>query len=441
MRAVPRGAVRGLATLACVVLLSGCGVHPPVSPVIPSEQPAPSAGPPTTLPETIPSPTVAPPTSGEPSTGASVAPGELRPPATPSVRGTPVYGSTLTISQGSWEPSPVVLGYQWLRDGEAIGGATARTYRLTGSDISHRIAVIVTGSRDGYADASRRSSQVGPITPAALKPATPTISGTVKVGHTLTGKVAAWGPGTVALSWQWYREAVPIEDATSATYTLAVADNGHTITVRVTGTRKNHQSARRDSRPTAKVAPGTLKPAPEPVVSGNARVGDQLAADAGDWGPGTVVLAYQWFRNTGKTDLAVPGATKSSHTATAADVGARMRVRVTASRKGYSTVARFSAYSAPVVKGELTAPTPVISGPAILGNQLSVDAGPWGPGQVDLVLQWYRDGSPIVRANGATYLLTAQDVRHTLTVRVTGSRDGYTTRTVESAATPIIRSR
>jgi hypothetical protein len=357
------------------------------------------------------------------------------------VTGAAVFGTKLGVSQGAWKPAPVTFAFQWLRDGEPIAAATSSTYQLTGDDITHRIAVIVTGSRNGYADSSLRSTQVGPVAAAKLKPATPTISGTVKVGHTLTGKVAPWGPGTVSLAWQWYRDAEAIVDATATTYKLAVADYGHKVTVRVTGTRTNHKTTARDSVPTGKVGPGTLKPAPIPTLSGTAKVGEKLASDAGDWGPGTVVLAYQWFRNSGKTDVAVEGATAAGHTVTPADLDARLRVRVTASRKGYATVSRFSAYSAAVVKGHLTAPTPLISGPTIVGNRLTADAGEWGPGEVDLVFQWYRDGKTIVRANAASHLLTAQDARHTLTVRVTGSRHGYNSRTVESAATATIKSR
>lgn len=355
--------------------------------------------------------------------------------------GTPAYGKKLGISQGTWKPAPVRLGYQWLRDGEPIDAATASTYQLASNDITHRISVIVTGSRDGYADASLRSAQVGPVTPAKLSPATPSIAGTVKVGHTLTGKVAPWGPGTVALAWQWYRDSVPITDATASSHKLTTADYKHTVTVRVTGTRKHHQTTSRESSPTAKVAAGTLKPSPDPTLSGTAKVGQKLTADAGDWGPGTVVLTYQWFRNDRKVDVAIPGATAARYTVTPADVDARLRVRVTASRKGYVTVSRYSVYSATVAKGHLTAPTPLITGPTILGNYLKANAGEWGPGEVDLVYQWYRDGKTIVRANAASYLLTVQDVRHTLTVRVTGSRPGYASRTVESAATATIKAR
>jgi hypothetical protein len=388
-------------------------------------------------------PSAAPATGRSPSSApsSSATPSELKPPAAPTIAGTLAFGKKLAISQGAWKPAPVALAFQWLRDGEPIEAATSGSYQLIADDITHHIAVIVTGSRDGYADASLRSAQVGPIMPAALTPATPTISGTAKVGRTLTAKVTPWGPGKVSLAWQWYRGSEPIADATTVTYKLSVADYGHTIKVRVTGTRKDHQTARRDSTPTAKVAAGTLSPTPKPALSGTPKVGEKLTADSGDWGPGTVLLAYQWLRNSGRTDIAIGGATGSRYTATPADADARLRVRVTASRKGYAPATRFSVYSASVAKGELGAPTPVITGRPVVGNHLTADPGAWGPGQVNLVLQWYRDGRAIVRANGTTHLLTARDVRHKLTVRVTGSRTGYISRTVESAATATITSR
>lgn len=174
MKAVPRGAVRGLAAFGFAVLLSGCGLQQPVQPV-PSESPEPSAGvstpvTPSSAPATSTDPSPTPSATPTPAPSTSAPLRQLTPPATPTVTGAAVFGTKLGISQGAWKPAPVALAFQWLRDGEPITAATSSTYQLTGDDITHRIAVIVTGSKDGYADSSLRSSQVGPIAPAKLKP-------------------------------------------------------------------------------------------------------------------------------------------------------------------------------------------------------------------------------------------------------------------------------
>lgn len=66
---------------------------------------------------------------------------------TPTISGTAQVGKTLTANAGSWEPSPVTLSYQWLRDGVAISSATTSTYTLVNVDIGTKISVKVTGSK------------------------------------------------------------------------------------------------------------------------------------------------------------------------------------------------------------------------------------------------------------------------------------------------------
>jgi surface antigen len=72
----------------------------------------------------------------------------------PSLTGTAVVGHTLTASPGQFTPAGATPQYQWLRDGDAISGATARTYLLQPADVSHRVAVRVTVSAPHWAPTS-----------------------------------------------------------------------------------------------------------------------------------------------------------------------------------------------------------------------------------------------------------------------------------------------
>jgi len=69
-------------------------------------------------------------------------------------------GSTLRARTSGWSPEGTTLGYQWLRDGEPIDGATAATYRLQRADRWHEVQVRVTGTAPDHAPASRTSSAV-----------------------------------------------------------------------------------------------------------------------------------------------------------------------------------------------------------------------------------------------------------------------------------------
>jgi hypothetical protein len=94
---------------------------------------------------------------------AAGAPGTLTAPV-PTISGTAKVGSVLTASAGAWGPAGVELAYQWLRDGTAIAGATARTYTLVAADLGKPISVRVTGSLAGYAAVSKTSAQTGAVT-------------------------------------------------------------------------------------------------------------------------------------------------------------------------------------------------------------------------------------------------------------------------------------
>ncbi|HEY0905299.1 MAG TPA: DUF3152 domain-containing protein [Marmoricola sp.] len=99
----------------------------------------------------------------------------------PSISGVARWGRTLTGSRGSWTPGPSTVRYQWLRDGRAIRGATARTYELTVADFGSRISLRVVARRASYADR------------AAVSPATPRIGHRVKVRRTFSYTVRTRG--------------------------------------------------------------------------------------------------------------------------------------------------------------------------------------------------------------------------------------------------------
>lgn len=173
-----------------------------------------------------------------------------------------------------------------------------------------------------------------------------------------------------------------------------------------------------------------------PTISGSAQVGSKLTASTGTWRPSPVTLSYQWRRS----GVAIPGANQSSYTVADADLGATITVTVTGSKSGYNSVSMTSAATAavtgPPVAKELTAtPVPEISGTAKVGKTLTAKPGTWKPAEVALAYQWYRNGTAIPDATASTYTLVAGDKGTTTTVKVTGSKTGYTAVTQTSKKT------
>jgi hypothetical protein len=293
----------------------------------------------------------------------------LRVEASPSVSGNPTVGKILSVVAGEWKPTPVRLTYQWLRDGSAIAGATGADYKLVAADVGKKVSVKVTGSKAGYTTVSKTSAQTVAVaaapkptpTPAPTPTPSPTpkptpsptpspspspspsgkeftavsvpkIRGSVKVGKKLTADAGAWGPGDVALSYQWYRSGAKIAKATKPTYKLVAADRGKKITVKVTGTKPGYTTVSKTSVASGKVAAGVLTTV-KPKITGAAKVGKKLTAKPSTWKPSGVKLSYQWLRS-GK---AIKGATKSTYKLAKADKGKKITVKVTGKKAGYTT--------------------------------------------------------------------------------------------------------
>lgn len=77
--------------------------------------------------------------------------GQAAPTATapPTISGDARVGKKLTANPGTWEPADVEVAYQWLRDGQPIEGATARTYTVTKADVGTTLSVRVTATASG----------------------------------------------------------------------------------------------------------------------------------------------------------------------------------------------------------------------------------------------------------------------------------------------------
>ncbi|ACZ31542.1 protein of unknown function DUF1535 [Xylanimonas cellulosilytica DSM 15894] len=350
----------------------------------------------------------------------------------PLVTGTARVGATLTAETAAWTPV-ATFTYQWLRDGDAIDGATASTYVPVVGDLSAELSVAVTGAADGYAIQTATSMPTASIVAGEFAQApVPTISGAAQVGKTLTANVPAWTPAAT-FDYQWLRNGSPVGSATGATYTLAPSDLGAAITVRVTGTAVGFEPVTRTSSATSSVVAAAFVTAPVPTITGTAQVGKTLTAKGGTWSP-AATLTYQWYRS----GAVITGATKSTYVLAPADLAKAITVRVTGTAAGYATTVKTSAATTSVTAGTLTAKVPTISGTAQVGKTLTAVPGTWTPAST-FTYQWFRSGAAISGATKRTYVLAAADRGKTITVKVTGTSPGYAKVTKASAATASVK--
>ncbi|WP_139006706.1 hypothetical protein [Arthrobacter crystallopoietes] len=205
-------------------------------------------------------------------------------------------------------------------------------------------------------------------------------------------------PRGQAVTYTWLRDGKVIPGATTPTYQLAVADAGTTIqpVVRTSspGYATNEAKAMAAKIPLVKLQSAT------PLVHEPARVGVTLRARMPGWTAGTK-FSYQWLRD----GRPIPGATRSSYTATAADRNHVVQVRVTGTQPKCTTATRVGGHNL-INYGVMTAPTPRITGTAQAGRTLTAQAGTWTAG-TKLQYQWYRNGKVIKGATRTTYRLAA----------------------------------
>ncbi|MFC4244267.1 hypothetical protein ACFOYW_12860 [Gryllotalpicola reticulitermitis] len=168
-----------------------------------------------------------------------------------------------------------------------------------------------------------------------------------------------------------------------------------------------------------------------PSISGTAQVGKTLTANLGTVTPTGAKLSYQWLLS-GK---AISGATSKTLTpGTSSYVGKKLSVTVTAAIDGYVSYAATSAQTAAIKVGTLTAPVPTISGTAAVGKSLTLKAGTWTSGTT-LHYQWYASGKALSGQTHSTLSLGTAEYGKTITVKVSGSKSGYTSVAKTSKAT------
>lgn len=271
-----------------------------------------------------------------------VSAGTIRP-ATPTISGDPIVGSSLVAVPGAWSPSGITLNYQWYAGGKRISGADERTWKVGKSRIGKTITVRVTGSGPGFKSVTAESAPSPKVvdkgqTVGRVTAGTPTIksTATMMVGDRITATSGTWGPAPVRLYIRWFRDSDMIPGAASWTYTLTDADVGKRLRVEVTGAKAGYTSSRVQSAEAPAVHERRLRPVSEPKIIGQAHVGETLTAVTGTWLPSGARSSVVWKRD-GKP---IPGATGLTYVVTPADLKHKLGASVTTQLPKFAAVTR-----------------------------------------------------------------------------------------------------
>ena len=265
----------------------------------------------------------------------------------PTQSGTDKVGRTKTAHVKTWSPK-ASIHYQWTRGGTAIVGATKSKYTLTADDLGSAITVTVTGTRPGYTATVKTSNPSKVVAPGTITKGKVGVSGSRKVGRTLTASTPRWTSGvTFGYSWQKLVGKVwlPIVGATGKSYVLTPADKGARIRVIVTATKLGYIDATpKTSARTGKVGLGDLSKV-TPTITGTTIIVDEtLTAITGAWKPPETTFGYQWYRDGKK----IAGATAATYLLVKKDIGKHIKVKVTGRAIGYHTSSRYAKSTAKV---------------------------------------------------------------------------------------------
>lgn len=281
--------------------------------------------------------------------------------AAPQVTGTGVAGSALSVSTGTWTPSPESYTYQWRRNGLGISGAVGTSYTPQVSDVGAAITCVVRAQKTAYGSANAISNAVTVTAsggaPALTSTAAPTLSGTATTGQTLTASGGTWSAPPDSYTYQWRRAGTAISGATAQTYVLQAADEGQAITCAVTAVKAGYTSATATSNA---VTPSAASATPltntaAPVASGTGTVGQTLSVTNGTWSATPDSYAYQWKRD----GVAINTATSNTYLLVNADAGTSITCTVTATKAGYTTASATSNAIAVAALGGTGSPSSV----------------------------------------------------------------------------------
>ena len=145
----------------------------------------------------------------------------------------PVVGDVMTATLN---PAGASVIYAWKVGGYQVSNAA--TYTVTANDVGKQIELIVTGTgvysgtkSSGLTAAVSASRAIADVT--IRNETNPTAGAAPSVGDKLT---AVPSPAQATVTYQWKRDGAAISGATAASYTVAAEDQGHKLSVTVTGT-------------------------------------------------------------------------------------------------------------------------------------------------------------------------------------------------------------
>lgn len=330
------------------------------------------------------------------------------------------------------DATPMVGAVAWWKAN--VPGAGSAGHVAYVEQVVSPTEIIVSESNYGSEFDWRRITRKGPwpsgfihFRDVALQAtAAPTVVGTPQVGVTLRSTPGSWKPGG-SYRYQWTANGAAVSGATGTTFTPGPTELGKRIALTVTAARTAYRSGVSTSAATTSTAAGVQAVQQPPVIEGTPQVDQTLTADPGAYSPSPQTAKVQWLAD----GVAIPGATAKTFVPRQQQAGTRLSVAVTTARPGYATRTTTSTPTPPVLAPDIRVVRPgAITGARVVGQRLTASPGVLDPKDARAAYTWFRDGTPIAGATGATYLLQRFDIGRSISAQVQLTRPGYRDKSV-----------
>ena len=162
--------------------------------------------------------------------------------ATPTVlSGEAIVGQTLSVTPGTFTPQPETQVVQWRADNRIIAGAEGTTLTIDPTLVGKKITALTIARGSGYTRTHSMTPPVGPVLAGTIEMTAPyTVTGTPRLGQTLSLTPGTYTPADSAFYYRWLRDGTPIPGGHLATYQLGTDDLGHEVAAQVTLRKGNY---------------------------------------------------------------------------------------------------------------------------------------------------------------------------------------------------------
>ena len=314
----------------------------------------------------------------------------------PVITGVATPGSVLQATRGTWSGAAATGDqYQWLRctsvdtsNCTVISTSTSNTYTVQNSDTGFRLAVnVIVRDITNRISGSAKSLTTQPVLGSPTVSSTPTFTSNLYVGGTATLDRGTWSTaGNTTYLYQWQRcstQAITacqnISGATTASYLVAQLDLNQYLRVAVTAINEVGGSTIYSGFSAQVAATAPPVNTSIPIVSGSAF--ETLIINIiskGQWsGIEESKLLTQWqICTTAISCSDIPSATSPTYTASSADVGKTIRVKIIAPYS-QKNVEAFSNQTLIIKKAYTNVFPPTLLSYADIGDKIDIFKGYW----------------------------------------------------------------